>query len=122
MTIIHDIYGEVEGARRCYAGEKGTWEKNGAIYLDSNGWREKVEERWEEVSTTDVGRSGLMIYHDGKRLWETEIRPDAGYRLRCVERYDLPDDLSEVWMVKDVNTWAKQFKRSCLIIERKVEP
>ena len=120
MTIIHDKWGEVEGVQVIFQRSYTTWGKNGAEYLETQGWREKVE-RWKEVSTTDVGRSGLMIYHDGKRLWETEIRPDAGYRLRCVERYDLPDDLSEVWMVKDVNTWAKQFKRSCLIIERKVE-
>ena len=61
MTIIHDKWGEVDGASnysvadrpssmgKHFMGEKGTWEKNGAIYLDSNGWREKVEERWKDA-------------------------------------------------------------------------
>ena len=90
MTIIHDVYGEVEGARRCYAGEKGTWEKNGAIYLGSNGWREKVEERWEpRIVGITVGET--FTVSDGWPITSQE-------RVRCVEREGKP----------------------CLIIERKV--
>ena len=132
MTIIHDIYGEVEGASnysvadrpssmgKHFMGEKGTWHKNGAIYLDSNGWREKVVELWEEDSgyLKEAEARGCLSFLTTQRL-----TPDK--RWAVVERYELPDDFAnQYWdhSKLSIANYFAQFKKPCLIIERKVEP
>jgi hypothetical protein len=109
MTIIHDTWGEVEGVEKPCA---WFWWKDGARYNESDGWREKVEERWEEVDFS-------------KQLWCEQgwILPD-NERLRCVERYALPEDWYQQWRHypgDGLIPFINQFKKPCLIAERKVE-
>ena len=112
MTIIHEKWGEVAGVE-CQIPQSRWW-KQGANYYFGDGWREKVEERWEEDSSyLSTSRAYLAFSLAANRRWA------------AVERYALPDD----WRHQSINegaenltTWVEQFKRPCLIIERKVEP
>ena len=106
MVITHDEYGEVEGVPRnsFYCGDVGSfWVKDGAQYHIHAGWREKIEEVWvEEAINLAIGCTTSLY-----ETWEKDIR------LRCVERYDLPDR----WLA--LNLGYEQYKKPCLIVERK---
>ena len=119
MTIIHDKWGEVEGVEVIFQRSYTTWGKTGAEYLETQGWREKVGERWEEDSgyLKEAEARGCLSFLTTQRL-------PADKRWTLVERYDLPAN----WRHRSINegaenltNWVEQFKRPCLIIERKVE-
>ena len=126
MIIIHDIYGEVEGVELRERFPCG-WFKGGASFCYAEGWREKVVERWkDERWEEDSGylseyktRACLAFLAGGIRL-----PLPANKRWAVVERYALPEN----WRHRSINegaenltNWVEQFKRPCLIIERKVE-
>lgn len=58
VTIEHDQWGRVEGVRWAH-GELDGWEKDGAIRLVCDGWRE-VKPRWVPVETHIVCLSRLF--------------------------------------------------------------
>ena len=119
MTIIHDEWGEVAGVE-CQIPQSRWW-KQGANYYFGDGWREKVEETWEEVT----GDRAICLIKDYGQLvvdGVTIVLPFE-FRFQVIERYDLPAN----WRHQSINegaenltTWVEQFKRPCLIIERKV--
>jgi len=120
-TIIHDRWGEVEGVRGprvCIRGQEcDGWIRNDVIYLASRGWREKLVELWDE---------NVHAFLPGD-IYEYPNFPWAeGDRLKCVERYDMPDR----WLQKikpyiinepALELWLKDHQKPCLIIEQKVE-
>ena len=114
MIITHDEYGEVEGVPRnsFYCGDVGSfWVKDGAQYHIHAGWREKIEEVWvEEAINLAIGCTTSLY-----ETWQKD------FRLRCVERYDLPDRWLELLSRENVysNHALKQYKKTCLIAERK---
>ena len=120
MTIIHDKWGEVEGVEVIF--QDSTWVKNGAWYLCTRGWREKVEEQWEEDSgylSEYKTRACLAFLAGGIRL-----PLPANKRWAVVERYALPPGWWGDWFSSGAiapAAWVETFKRPCLIIERKVE-
>ena len=129
MTIIHDTWGEVEGvAAKTKDVEHPyhtiSWERivNGRteVFFFSSGWREKVVERWEEDSGyLSTSRAYLTFLAGGIRLPLT-----ANRRWAVVERYDLPANWRHLSInegAENLTNWVEQFKRPCLIIERKVE-
>ena len=109
MIITHFKYGEVEGVE-CQIPQSRWW-KLGANYYFGDGWREKMVERWvEEAISLAIGCTTSLYGAGGKDI-----------RLRCVERYDLPDR----WLVPlfGGNIYLihvlEQYKKPCLIVERK---
>ena len=105
MVITHYKYGEVEGVHYVDRGSgiPPFWVKDGAQYHIHTGWREKIEEVWvEEAINLAIGCTTSLY-----ETWEKDIR------LRCVERYDLPDR----WLA--LNLGYEQYKKPCLIVERK---
>jgi hypothetical protein len=133
MTIVHDQWGEAEGVEE-YTKEYG-WAKheNGAItiYYRGNGWREKVEERREDVTDRCNVVKGITLDHvhySQQRTMRAAYSCNE-FKFRMVERYDLPEDWHRDffgWLPPqiscDVDERMNQFKKPCLIIERKVEP
>ena len=121
MTIIHDIYGEAEGVE--WNSESEAWDQtvNGVYMLrfSIDGWREKVEERWEEDSEAMLeceARGGVELSIGGARSPLSMNR-----RWAVVERYDLPakwQHQSVIERAENLTNWVEQFKRPCLIIQR----
>jgi hypothetical protein len=128
MIIRHKIWGEVEVevGDSAFNDDGRYWWRNGAIYYESAGWREKVEV-WEEVPE----------FFDDLDLDQVLTLNLAGGRFRVVERYDLPENWYEGWLNQvighnghflpvdarilrnTVRAYLNPYKRLCLIVERK---
>jgi len=115
MKIKHDTYGEVDGVELVsrggcikiwYRRVRGRTEH----FYSDEGWEEVPDKQWVEVPPNwaigDIDE-GYALEHNR--------------RLRCVERYDLPEDVMELWLHDLSPTtifweWVKRYRKPCLIV------
>jgi len=110
LTITHEVWGEVTNVKPTT--RPNVWKKEGAIYCYDDGWREKVEEQWEESPMDNWGNISIC----------RSLICGPNERLRVVDRYDLPEDWEQDWFRdnKSLTDYVQQYKKFCLILERKV--
>ena len=112
MNIRHEEYGLVEGVK--LAGlYSNAWHRrnNGRVeyFYESEGWAEVVpEKQWVEVPPDWLAKIICEKYC---------YNPDQ--RLKCVERYDLPDEWYEEWCSLGISMqrFLERYKKPCLIVE-----